>query len=633
MVTEGGFNENIVGDDVGQASIKINPLTGLYFSHAFFEQAEVVLKKIKPDTYCMVAVDLEHFRLFNKLYGRAEGDCLLVLISDLLKVYQRKHGGIVGYLGGDNFGILTVYDKELLENLYQKIKDIVNKWNNMVGFLPAFGIYPISETTTSAAAMYDRATVALSHVLGNYVNRMCEYYPDMDEKIEEEIRLLSEIQKALDNEEFIFYVQPQCDITTGKIVGGESLVRWKRGMKAIIPPGIFVPVLERNGFIADLDRYVWERVCKWLREWLDKGNRPVPISINVSRIDMFSMDVPEFLLQLVHKYNVPANLLKIEITESAYAENEKKIIQAVQRLRKEGFLVMMDDFGSGYSSLNMLKSISVDVLKMDMRFLEINEDEEEKGISILDSVINMARQMRIPVIVEGVENQRQENSLLKLECHYAQGYYYYRPMPIGDFEVLISDERKVDYKGIRCRQNESLHTREFLDRNLFNDTMVNNILGPAAFYEMYENNIEITRVNGQYYELAGIEDDIDSDYHKKFWNHVRDDDRQLLYSIFAQAYENPLGGAQGHIHFIRDDEKVLWVYMRVFFLREREGHKIFYGSLTDMTGVHHKHGEVLHIPTKVYKLSQEQMFQMEQYYGNLPCGYGIGKVLLDDAGM
>ena len=252
---------------------------------------------------CMVAVDLEHFRLFNKLYGRAEGDCLLVLIANVLKVYQRKNGGVVGYMGGDNFGILTVYNKDILKNLYQNIKDIIKRWNHMVGFLPAFGIYPISETITSAAAMYDRATVALSHVLGNYASRMCEYYPDMDEKIEEEIRLLSEIQKGMDNDEFTFFVQPQCDISKTKIVGGESLVRWIRKDGSMVPPGMFIPVLEKNGFVADLDMVVWEKVCQWLRQCLDKGHQPVPISINVSRIDIFSMDVPKYLIGLMEKYD------------------------------------------------------------------------------------------------------------------------------------------------------------------------------------------------------------------------------------------------------------------------------------------------------------------------------------------
>ena len=177
---------------------------------------------------------------------------------------------------------------------------------------------------------------------------------------------------------------------------------------------------------------------------------------------------------LLEKYNLPSKLLKVEITESAYAENNDKVIRTVKQLRDSNLLVMMDDFGSGYSSLNMLKSIAVDVLKIDMRFLEISEDDSDKGIGILESVVNMARQMRIPVIVEGVENQVQEDYLLRMGCRYTQGYYYYKPMPIEDFEKLIRDRKKLDYGGLWCRQIESVHIREFLDNNLFNDTVINN---------------------------------------------------------------------------------------------------------------------------------------------------------------
>lgn len=312
--------------------------------------------------------------------------------------------------------------------------------------------------------------------------------------------------------------------------------------KGVDIAGAFVPVLEKNGFIAELDRYVWRRVCQWLRTWIDRGYRPVPISINVSRLDIFSMDVPVYLTELVEEYGLPPRLIKVEITESAYSESNVKIIKAVRDLRIAGFLVMMDDFGSGYSSLNMLKDISVDVLKLDMRFLDISEKEEEKGINIIESVVNMARVMGLPVIVEGVETKKQEKMLLNLGCRYTQGYYYYRPLSIPQFEELLSDERRLDYEGLRCRQVESLHVREFLDSNLFSDTMVNNMLGAAAFYEMYDNQITITRVNEQYYRLAGASISAEADDSKKLWNHVRDDDRTLLYSIFAQAYENPTEG-------------------------------------------------------------------------------------------
>lgn len=611
---------------------KIHPLTGLYFGPAFFAEVEGFLNNNKDNGYCMMAIDVEHFCLFNQLHGKDEGDRLLITIADILKDYQKMYDGVVGYLGGDNFAIVTTYDKETLKMLRDKLRTMIRERNNTTGYPPAYGIYVIDDMSEGAATMYEKATVALSYVIGNYTSHCCEYNAQMDGKQEEEIRLLTEIQEGIENDEFTFFVQPQYDITKAKIVGGESLVRWFHGNQGMISPGIFIPILEKNGFIADLDQIVWEKVCKWLRMCMDKGYQPVPISVNVSRIDIFSIDVPAFLISLVEKYNIPTELLKVEITESAYSEDGEVIVETVNRLRDYGFLVMMDDFGSGYSSLNMLKSVPVDVLKMDMRFLEINENEEEKGIGILESVINMARQMRIPIVVEGVETQSQEDLLKKMGCCYTQGFFYYRPMSLDSFEELLSDDNNLDHTGFWYRQAESVHLREFLDTNLFNDTVINNILGAAVFYDVYENNIEITRVNDQYFELAGIERQEQEDYRKRFWNSVRDDDIQLLYSIFAQAYDNPTTGASGFINFLRRDGETLWVNIKIFYLREKDGHKIFYASLMDMTDVKAETivPEEKQLETEGFGLKQR--IQMEKYYGNLPCPFGVGQPVLDKEG-
>lgn len=610
----------------------INELTGLYFTHTFFKEVEEFLKTADDGNYCMMAVDIEHFRLYNKIHGRADGDILLKRLAEIMKEFRKRQGGVVGYLGGDNFGICTVYDAEALDRLRKEIRSEIRNRNNTVGYLPAFGIYRIKGEETSAATMYDHATVALSQVIGNYMVRSCEYYPDMDEKIEEELRMLSDIQRGIDEDEFTFFIQPQCDITKGKIVGGESLVRWIHKEKGMVPPGLFIPVLEKNGFVADLDKIVWEKVCIWLRDCIDRGYQPVPISINVSRIDIFSMNVPAFLISLIEKYDLDTELLKVEITEGAYAECGDKIINTVKALQDYGFLVMMDDFGSGYSSLNMLKSVPVDVLKMDMRFLEINENEEEKGIGILESVVNMARQMKVPIVVEGVEFKQHETLLLRMGCRYTQGYYYYKPMSIKDFEVLIADRRNVDYEGFWCRQGESLKMRELLDANLINDATINNILGPVAFYDICENNIEITRVNEQYLQLAGVVADEEEEHRKHFWDHVRGDDRQLLFSIFNEAYENQSGGASGFIHYLRPDGQTLWVQIRVFFLREKNGHKIFYGALSDMTALKNKKKSEIMKNPEFMEFSEEQRKNIEEYYGTLPCGFAIGKVVVDDNG-
>lgn len=610
----------------------IDDLTGVYYNDTFFEKADEFLKGAERERYCMMAVDVEHFRLFNKIHGSESGRSLLKAIADMLVRFTEMYGGVAGYLGGDNFATIAAYDKEKLEALRIDIRDEIQNRINTVGYHPVFGIYHIMDGTTAVIEMYEYAKLALSHVIGDYREHSCEYYPDMDGKMEEEIHLLTEIQKGMDNDEFTFFVQPQCDISKTKIVGAESLVRWIRKDGTMNPPGMFVPILEKNGFIADLDMVVWEKVCRWLRECVDKGYHPVPISINVSRIDIFSMDVPKYLRSLMEKYDLDTTLLKVEITESAYIENDEVIVDTVKELQEYGFWVMMDDFGSGYSSLNMLKSVPVDVIKMDMRFLEINEQEEEKGVGILESVINMARQMKVPIVVEGVEYKKHEQLLQRMGCRYTQGYYYYRPMSIAAFEELIADERNIEHEGFWCKQSEALHVRELMDTNLFSDATLNNLLGPVAFYDMYENKIEVSRVNEQYLKLAGITNAKEDSLHNRFWTHVLDEDRQLLFSILHQAYENPAEGAKGLIHFMRTDGHILWINLRVYFLREKEGHKHFCASLSDVTEMKAKHKKEAAQIMPAADFDEKKQRLLDIYYGNLPCGYAVGKLLLDEGG-
>ena len=613
---------------------ELNSLTDLYYNNYFFQKVDEKLNKLNKladSAYCLTAIDIEHFRLFNKLYGREEGDKLLMYIAECVKKIQNEYDGIAGYLGGDNFALLMPNDSALLQQLYEEILKGVRRMNT-VGFLPGFGIYEIVDTTMAAIVMYDKATLAFSHIIGNYTKRTCVYDDSMVESMEKELSLLTEIQVGLEYDEFTFFVQPQCDISTGKIVGAEALVRWQHRTKGMVPPGIFIPVLEKNGFISNLDRLVWRKVCEWLRQWLDRGYQPVPISINVSRIDIFSMDVPDYLEELLETYQLKPSYLKVEITESAYAENNDKIVDTVKRLQELGFLVMMDDFGSGYSSLNMLKSVSVDVIKIDMKFLDFDEQSDNKAISILETVINMSRQLGLPIVVEGVETKMQEDFLRNMGCRYMQGYYYYKPLPIAEFEKLLSDESRLEPSGILYHQVEEFRVREFLDENLFNDTMINNILGAAAFYDLYENKIEILRVNTQYYQLVGALPDENEWEQKKLWEHVHDDDRTTFLSMFEHAYTNPLEGAQGYVHFLQQDGAVIWVYVRIFFLQEKEGHKTFYSSLTDITAQQEKQLKDSMAEQPVEMLEVSGRPHLDQYFGDMPCGYGVIEVMLDKEG-
>lgn len=567
-----------------KGTMNSNNLSDYYYNHSFMERLRKRLPEILPNTYCIVAIDIEHFRLFNKLYGRSSGDEVIRYIYTCLKQSALEYDGIDAYLGGDNFVAFLPDDDEVLNNIRQKIIKKFSEWNNTSAFFPLFGVYTIKDTSVLPELMYDHAMLALSHAEEDYKWHICRYTMEMESCLEEEVYLLAAIEEGLEKGEFTFFAQPQCNIATGQIVGAEALVRWQKPDGEVLLPGGFIPVLEKNKMIDRLDRYVWEKVCQWLKGWIDQGYSPVPISINVSRIDIYAMDVPKYIFSLLEKYQIPEHLIKIEITESAYTENNNRISHAVNTFRNRGLVVMMDDFGCGYSSLNMLKNIPVDVLKLDMRFLQFKEEERQKSANILESIVNMAGLLHLPIVVEGVENESQEKFVQKLGCRYIQGFYYYKPLPIKKFEELLRDKRQIDTQGLVYKQVEPMHIREFIDKNFVSDSMLNNVLGPVVFFEVLGGDIKITRVNEQYFRMLG-EQHFEEDIQKEFLKRIPEEERCVFHRMIEKAFENPVLGADGMIHLLCEGEQKMSVYTKVFYLREREGYRQYYCSLLDISRV------------------------------------------------
>ena len=567
-----------------KGTMNSNNLSDYYYNHSFMERLRKRLPEILPNTYCIVAIDIEHFRLFNKLYGRSSGDEVIRYIYTCLEQSALEYDGIDAYLGGDNFVAFLPDDDEVLNCIRQKIVKKFSKWNNTSAFFPLFGVYTIKDTSVLPELMYDHAMLALSHAEEDYKWHICRYTIEMESSLEEEVYLLAAIEEGLEKGEFTFFAQPQCNIATGQIVGAEALVRWQKPNGEVLLPGGFIPVLEKNKMIDQLDRYVWEKVCQWLKGWIDQGYSPVPISINVSRIDIYAMDVPKYIFSLLEKYQIPEYLIKIEITESAYTENNNRISHAVNTLRNRGLVVMMDDFGCGYSSLNMLKNIPVDVLKLDMRFLQFKEEERQKSANILEAIVNMAGLLHLPIVVEGVENESQEKFVQKLGCRYIQGFYYYKPLPIKKFEELLKDKRQIDAQGLVYKQVEPMHIREFIDTNFVSDSMLNNVLGPVVFFEVFGGDIKVTRVNEQYFRMIG-EQHFEEDIQREFLKRIPEEERCVFHRMIEKAFENPVLGADGMIHLLREGEQKISVYAKVFYLREREGYRQYYCSLMDISKV------------------------------------------------
>ena len=261
----------------------------------------------------------------------------------------------------------------------------------------------------------------------------------------QEQQLLGELERALDNHEFCFFLQPKCNNITRAIVGMEALVRWNHPTRGCVPPAEFIPLLERTGLVTRLDQYIWESVCQTLHRWQENGSNLVPVSVNVSVQDILHLDVPQIFADLVEKYQLEPKLLLAEITETMVAEDTRMVENAIQGLHRKGFSVMMDDFGSGYSSLNMLKDTNVDAIKLDMKLIDINPQNRSKGVQIVESVVDMAHRLNLPIIAEGVETPEQVSILQAADCLYAQGYYFFKPMPVENAEALLAQPSNQDY--------------------------------------------------------------------------------------------------------------------------------------------------------------------------------------------
>ena len=448
---------------------------------AFCAAAERLLKDGKDRSFAFAAIDIDFFKLFNELHGREAGDDVIEATARLLEKFAKDHGGVAAYFGSDDFALFLPWDNADPHVFYDSLS-MSDEEAYRDGFFPSVGIYPVADPSESPDVMYDRARIALNSIRGSFTEHVAVYDAVAHDRMRQELRLLLDARRGLRNGEFLFYLQPKCDMNSGKIIGAEALVRWQHAGRGMVSPGEFIPVLERHNFITVLDRSVWDAVCKWQRSLLDEGFEPLPVSVNVSRIDFLSMDIAEHFLALTDKYKLPHELIEIEITESAFVDSTLALDETIKRLREAGFRILMDDFGTGYSSLNALRYLGFDILKSDIRFLD-KRGQSRTGMDLMESVHNMARLLNVPMIVEGVETADQVENLLSIGCSYAQGYYFHKPMPVEVYTQMIKNPYNIDRAPLSQGGEGQMKLNEFLDANMYSDETLNSILGAVAFIE------------------------------------------------------------------------------------------------------------------------------------------------------
>jgi diguanylate cyclase (GGDEF)-like protein len=406
-------------------------LTGLFEYESFLTEVDKALALESHEHYILVRFDIKNFKLVNDSFGMKTGDKLLCRVADMLR-NKNIPGAINCRMSGDRFVVFMPekYEDEIIKLLLGTplFADTEKKFEAFI----YMGIYRIVNKRLPVSMMSDRANIALNTVKLNRFVRIAVYDDGMYQDIVKECELSTEVSGAIRNGEITIYLQPQIK-DSGEVMGAEVLVRWEHPEKGMLSPGEFLPIFEKNYKIVDIDRYVWELACMQIKKWNDMGRNDLYLSVNISPRDFESIDVYETLLSLVDKYGIDPEQLRIEITETTIMQNPEKQIELIGRLRLAKFYVEMDDFGSGYSSLGMLKDIHLDAIKLDMRFLSKGVDDE-RGKKVLKMTINLIKELNMMAIAEGVETEDEMEYLKKIGCDVFQGFYFSRPVPVSDFE-------------------------------------------------------------------------------------------------------------------------------------------------------------------------------------------------------
>ncbi|MBR2676488.1 MAG: EAL domain-containing protein [Solobacterium sp.] len=422
-------------------------LTNVLNPNAFSELCREAMTKNPDLPWIMITSNIMNFRLVNTLFGSQRGNEVIVRNAAVLQEIADISNGFCGRLGNDQFALLLpkgMYREEQLRNAAGMLKEEFS--SGQYTFRIHFGVYEVEDSSVPISVMCDRANTALRTIHENVRETIAYFTDDMMKKILFEQEVISSFEQALEERQFEMYLQPLAS-AEGRISGAEALVRWRRPDGTLIMPGDFVETLENAGLIHHLDRYIWECAARQIKEWQDTGIEDLTISVNMSVKDLYNMDVYAVLNELVERYAIPIGRLKVEITETALLEDPQSGIEVISKLRRKGFFIEIDDFGKGYSSLSLLKDIHADVLKIDMSLLHEIEHRERNRM-ILESIINMAVSLGMEVIAEGVETEKQLQTLKDMGCSVFQGYYFSKPIPTKDFDEKYTVPGKGG--GVTC---------------------------------------------------------------------------------------------------------------------------------------------------------------------------------------
>lgn len=493
-----------------------DPLTGLFNRHAFMHNARRVIDENPLTEFALMNLNIGSFKTVNDLMGRDVGDKVLIAIADALRGLFTGNGVFARFFA-DKFIVLTPYSERAVHP--QTVLETVQRTLKASGLIPHemqyyIGVYRVTDRGMSVENMADRAAIACRSVNGSFREHIAYYDEKMRQSMLEEQEICDESHRALQNGEFIVYYQPIYGIKAKRFTSAEALVRWNHPTKGMISPGKFVPVFEKNGFIAELDLYVLEQVCKYMKRRRDAGLPDFPVSVNISRMSLYNPNLFETISEITDRYNIDPKYFRIEITESAYNDNPALLLETIDKLRDKCYPVLMDDFGSGYSSLNTLKDIPIDILKLDMKFMQGFEKNGKVG-TIVTSVARMAKWLNIPMLAEGVETKEQFDFLSSVGCAYIQGFYFSRPVCEEEFSRLIELEEVNGDTAVIENYSLGEEINELLGSNALVSKLISGAFGGFGIYEMSDDKLEAIRVNEGYMQIMGYTPE---DFNEDFTN-------------------------------------------------------------------------------------------------------------------
>ena len=421
-------------------SAEKDDLTDLYTREFFQEYIRQIDGSGHGSQMDAIVLNIEHFHMLNEMFGRKTGDSVLKKIADMV-TDMLGEGVCIGCRPDADYFYFYLEHRDSYDEVFKALSEELSGISKIPGVRMRLGVYQNVDTNISIEDRFDHAKYACDRIRGDYNRQISFYSKEENEKDLYHEQLINDIDNAILNKDLVVFYQPkygiQCD--EPELRSAEALIRWRHPKYGMISPGDFIPLFESNGLIQKLDHFVWEEAARQIRKWKDEYGITVPVSVNVSRVDIYDAQLEDRLVRILKDNDLDAKELMLEITESAYADDAKGLTDVVTKLRESGFRIEMDDFGSGYSSLNMITEIPIDVLKMDMKFIR-NMNKDAKSLKLVELVIEIADYLGVPVVAEGVEDKSQVDQLKSMGCELIQGYYFSKPVPPEEFNKFIEAE-------------------------------------------------------------------------------------------------------------------------------------------------------------------------------------------------